>query len=341
MDNNDLPFWELLLSDTSQDSEVAPTSADPPGSSSASTTQASTTQVVPPSGVPAKATASATTSKPYPPWLKAVHEKLMSEMDLEQPPPPKRWFSWPSPTPATNQATTSAAAAESGATSAVGPTAAAEFGVLKTVNITPEITFSHEKGKYGDFYRLRRGQNWFALSQTQWWKVVQNKRKLMTVNSTFKISQDKEVRTALMGAIPYITFVHSIKRRDGSTFNSCVSLNFDEFQKLLDDSPQVVTCSECHNKTTAYPLVDGRLLKTKLSPGHLRAVEENNEEAYNQLAMQCTYCGGNWDIDVCHCHHYNCKKCEPDNFCKKCGQCRLREVKSTSTATSKGACATL
>ena len=39
MDNKDLPFWELLLSDTSQESGVASTSADPPGSSSANTTQ--------------------------------------------------------------------------------------------------------------------------------------------------------------------------------------------------------------------------------------------------------------------------------------------------------------
>ena len=41
MDNNDLPFWELLLSDTSQESGVVPTSSDPPGSFSASTTPVS------------------------------------------------------------------------------------------------------------------------------------------------------------------------------------------------------------------------------------------------------------------------------------------------------------
>ena len=39
MDNSDLPFWELLLSDESQEPGVASTSADPPRSSSVNATQ--------------------------------------------------------------------------------------------------------------------------------------------------------------------------------------------------------------------------------------------------------------------------------------------------------------
>ena len=39
MDNSDLPFWELLLSDESQEPGVVPTSSDPPITSASTTTQ--------------------------------------------------------------------------------------------------------------------------------------------------------------------------------------------------------------------------------------------------------------------------------------------------------------
>ena len=86
MDNKDLPFWELLLSDTSQESGVVPTSADPPESSSANTTQVSTTQVVSASGDPPTIIASDTTPEDmeYYDESKTAAENLTNILQLMQ-----------------------------------------------------------------------------------------------------------------------------------------------------------------------------------------------------------------------------------------------------------------
>ena len=74
-------------------------------------------------------------------------------------------------------------------------------------------------------------------------------------------------------------------------------------------------------------LIHGRLLETKLSPQQLRDVQENNETAYNQLAYCCEYCGIQYDYEgTCYCHRYNCRECEPDNFCKHCGDVMIESL---------------
>ena len=84
--DKDLPFWELLLSDTSQESGVVPTSSDPPGSFSASTTPVSTTQVVSASGDPPAVIASDTTpeDKEYYDESKTAAENLTNILQLMQ-----------------------------------------------------------------------------------------------------------------------------------------------------------------------------------------------------------------------------------------------------------------
>ena len=58
--------------------------------------------------------------------------------------------------------------------------------------------------------------------------------------------------------------------------------------------------------------------ETTLTPEQLADIKENNQYAYNQLAYQCEYCGGQYDYDMCHCHRYDCR--EPDNFCSHCDE---------------------
>ena len=33
---------------------------------------------------------------------------------------------------------------------------------------------------------------------------------------------------------------------------------------------------------------------------------------------RCTQCGGRKFVNTCHCHHYYCKKCYADRFCREC-----------------------
>ena len=84
--DNDLPFWELLLSDESQEPGVASTSADPPRSFSASTTPVSTTQVVSASGDPPAVIASDTTPEDmeYYDESKTAAENLTNILQLMQ-----------------------------------------------------------------------------------------------------------------------------------------------------------------------------------------------------------------------------------------------------------------
>ena len=83
---------------------------------------------------------------------------------------------------------------------------------------------------------------------------------------------------------------------------------------------------KCYTKQKKK-LIYGRLLETKLSPRQLRDVKENNETAYNQLAYCCEYCGVQYDYEgTCHCHRFNCRECELDNFCKHYGEVMIESL---------------
>ena len=91
--------------------------------------------------------------------------------------------------------------------------------------------------------------------------------------------------------------------------------------KLNDAATTTTTAKpKCHDMRKVV-LKDGRMKDTALNPTAFQFVKDNNNDAANQLEIMCEYCGIYHGMgDLCHCHKYDCKDCEPNNFCKKCDQ---------------------
>ena len=79
------------------------------------------------------------------------------------------------------------------------------------------------------------------------------------------------------------------------------------------------SCNLCDGKMHAVTTHKDRMHKnTKLKEADLNEVQISNKTAYNQMAYLCEYCGTPIYLD-CHCHKFDCKECEPSNFCDDCG----------------------
>ena len=213
--------------------------------------------------------------------------------------------------------------------------------ILKSVRVTDDLKFSLENGPFGNFYRIRRGSKWFAISEPQWWQIVDNKKQIVKNGNVLTLTKRKHIRTEKFQET-FIAMHHTFKRDDGTIFDACLVITPAEFGMLLHESTNIANCLKCKNEVKACQLIDGRMKKTELSSEKLLAVELNNDNAENQLGMQCTYCGSQWEIGVCHCHEYNCIDCEPKNFCEQCNRLTVRpSTTPMEAATTRGDVGTL
>ena len=172
-----------------------------------------------------------------------------------------------------------------------------------------------EKGQFGPCIRLSRGDRWIIFTPLQWQKIVES---LVHNDDSFvKLSDNKQARKVIFKGYRYVSFLHTNKG-----YNNFFNLNYDEWTMLKDKLPDITQalpkCLLCKDMKVKKQLHDHRMLETKLSAKQLEDVKDNNQYAYNQLAYQCEYCGDSFDYGSCHCHRYDCRQCEPDNFCKKC-----------------------
>lgn len=181
-----------------------------------------------------------------------------------------------------------------------------------------------ESGDYnGPIIRLMRGTRWIAFSHNQWRMIVKQD---IDKEVDLKLSEGKDMKAIAFNDKRYISF-HRIYRANQCIYDTYINLNKEEWELLMQINPAIMMeLPKCCTKQKKK-LIRGRMLETKLSPEHLKDVKESNEEAYNQLAYCCEYCGVQFDYEgTCHCHRYNCRECEPDNFCKHCGDVTVESI---------------
>lgn len=125
----------------------------------------------------------------------------------------------------------------------------------------------------------------------------------------------------------YVSF-HNTYKRQGQVYSVYINLGDDEWNEFLAaldaidimfPPKKIAQCPSCDVVKTVVPVVGGRMKESNLSPDDLQSVRLSNMEAQNQEAHRCEYCGGCDYNDICHCHQYNCRICEPANFCDTCG----------------------
>ena len=192
-------------------------------------------------------------------------------------------------------------------------------------------------GPYGTCVKLTRGKRFIAFSINVWHRLRRHIPMLKTSNYNVKLTEAKEVTViAFADGVQYVSFHHTYKR-DNNVLSSYINLNGEEwscFLVALDKidaviPPQeIVPCPSCCLMKTVVPVINGRVRETILTPERLQEVHENNSMAYNQEMYQCEYCGGySHRIESgCHCHRYNCRECEPNNFCTTCGSVNIFAV---------------
>ena len=226
---------------------------------------------------------------------------------------------------------------------------------MAKIQINAELTISVEDGEYGQFVRLQRGHRWFTMSRGQWWKFQQHNEMLEAVAAGAKpqqfasilVSETKDVAVIAFKEQSYLSF-HTVNKTKDRVFDNYINLSRAEVSSLLRELPRINGllsydvpdtllpesevkvreprnyCHVCNDKLKAIIVrKDGRTLETRLTSAQRDAVAAGN--ATVGQAWLCVYCG---DKDAqCHCHRYDCSKCEPDNFCSRCQELTVYESK--------------
>ena len=188
-----------------------------------------------------------------------------------------------------------------------------------------DLKLTVEEGKYGKFVRLTRGTRWMVFSPNMWEKIKISVYHLLDTDFYLRLSSEKDVKAVVFKDRRYVSF-HSIYKWQDNVYNTYINLNEDEWQNFINACTKINLKKRAANTPTCHDmkkvvLVDGCMKKTTLNPTALQFVKDNNNSANNQLELMCEYCGLHHGMgDFCHCHKYNCKDCEPDNFCKTCDE---------------------
>ena len=172
-----------------------------------------------------------------------------------------------------------------------------------------------------------------------------NMVKLSNTGFSLKLSDSKEVNVVDFKNKQYVTF-HHFTKWDDKTYHTYINIGANEWCALMFAMPAIdsmlnkqsydvpdtilpekaaklreprTNCSMCKDEMTAVILKDGRMKETNLTSQAYKSIKDSNKSAFNQMDYSCDYCGGcrYYGAD-CHCHKFDCKDCEPDNFCKKC-----------------------
>ena len=189
-------------------------------------------------------------------------------------------------------------------------------------------------GAFGLCIRLIRRERFIALSPTAWYKLRAQVPNLRTTGHYVKLTDNKEVTVVQFDDRRFVS-LHNTYKRQEQVYSVYINFNdeeWNEFLAALDaigvmfPPKKIEQCPDCDVVKKVVPVLGGRMKESNLTAEELESVRQSNREAYNQEALLCEYCGGNDYSGICHCHQYNCRTCEPDNFCGTCGDNKVFAV---------------
>ena len=226
---------------------------------------------------------------------------------------------------------------------------------MAKIQINAELTISVEDGEYGQFVRLQRGHRWFTMSRGQWLKFQHYNEMLEAVAAGAKpqqfasilVSETKDVAVIAFKEQSYLSF-HTVNKTKDRVFDNYINLSRAEVSSLMRELPRIngllsydvpdtllpeseVKVREprnyCHVYNDELKAIivrkDGRTFETRLTSAQRDIIAAGN--ATVGQTRPCAYCGDK--NGQCHCHRYDCSKCEPDNFCSRCQELTVYESK--------------
>ena len=183
--------------------------------------------------------------------------------------------------------------------------------------------------------KISRKENTIAFGVNVWKKLRQHVPNMRQQGYTIRLTETKYVTVKDYLGERYVMFVQV----QASGYKRMINVKDSAWGEFLDALPEidrvippqdVFVCSDCVT-TRQVVKVDknGRIPKSRLTQEQLKAIKESNAEAYRhgpiayEQAFVCEYCGVAPEFtmqpDCGHCHRYDCKTCEPQNFCNTCG----------------------
>lgn len=205
--------------------------------------------------------------------------------------------------------------------------------------LSANLTVKTWEGEWGDCVRIERHNRFFVISMKAWKLLRQSVPLLQTIGYDLKLTPTKNVTVVEFSGERYVSF-HSTYIKDNKPMDSHINFNVDEWTEfmsaldVIDRLIPVTGIKPCPNERctplkTVTPVsnYEGRMRTSKLSAEQLAEVAEYNRGVEDPRARQCEHCGeACYDGLECHCHQYNCRSCEPANFCDTCGTNKIYAV---------------
>lgn len=182
-----------------------------------------------------------------------------------------------------------------------------------------------EKGQFGPYVRLVRGDRWIVFAPNQWKAICRDFNKIKREGK--RLSAEKEIIPVTFQEMEYVSF-HRCRKHEDKVFDCYINLNIEEWGEFVKHAPAISDnmyqskCRTCGDLKIGVNLHDGRMLETRLSPSLHEIIKKENATTQNQEGLCCEYCGASALLMAaeCHCHKYDCLECEPKNFCSQCKQ---------------------
>lgn len=218
--------------------------------------------------------------------------------------------------------------------------------VQTTFQLSENLKLIVEEGQFGKFIRVRSRDSWICLSPGSYKILVANISKLKKVQYNFTLKLSPQKRIAVLPLTDRIdAVIHSTNISNGEMYHTFIVLNESEWLAFLNhlkeskvcemdgfaamDTSEIEkdirirdiknNCNTCKNQLKAVMTYNGKMQQCKLTKEQIKEINDGNAKVQNQLGMTCTFCGITGYYN-CHCHGFDCKRCEPDNFCEDCGE---------------------
>ena len=184
--------------------------------------------------------------------------------------------------------------------------------------ISSTLKVSVHQGSYGRYIKVHRAGRWISFSASLWKLINKYMNKLRTEGYRLHLTKAKRLEVIRYDAR---RFVSVVEEKPGSGFKSFINFNDEEWSnleaKMENINLALRECNTCHNLKRPIVVKNNRMVETRISQKEVERIHQYNLTVQNQLGAMCTYCGEEIRDD-CHCHEFNCKTCEPQNFCSTC-----------------------
>ena len=164
------------------------------------------------------------------------------------------------------------------------------------------------------------------MNETLWLSFRANVPLFRSRGASYKLTGGKKVVVSEYQGMQYVGLQQQFTGSDGKQHTARININepeWDAFIEQLMEMDSKITpvgvkkCPLCSNNKQI--LRSPKHLETPLAAAEVEEIRNENVQVQNQLGIRCEDCG-HQVFEDCHCHLYNCRRCNDKLFCMTCGE---------------------